>query len=316
MNLISKLNIKTLLKKYSLRPSKRLGQNFLIDKKMLSKIIKAADLSQNDLVLEIGPGLGGITQALAQKVKKVIAVEKDKRLIEALKEVLKDYKNIEIIQGDILKIQGLPLKTASKGCHRGLRPCLRQGRIRESDHWTIHPKEQPLNNPVLKFIKKPYKFIANLPYYITAPTIRMFLESKNPPQEMILLVQKEVGQRICARPPQMNLLAVAIQLYSQPKIISYISKKSFWPQPKVNSAIVKINQIEKPEDINTKKFFKTVKAGFASPRKQLINNLSQGLNLEKGEIKKALAQCRLDTQVRAENLSIDNWKELIKRVSF
>ena len=127
---------------------------------------------------------------------------------------------------------------------------------------------------------------------------------------MVLLIQKEVAQRICAKPPKMSLLAVAVQFYSQPKIISYVSKKSFWPQPKVDSAIIKIGRIKKPKNINIEKFFQVVKAGFSSPRKQLVNNLSQKLNLDREKIKKALTECGLNTQVRAENLSIEDWINL------
>jgi len=258
--------MKNLLKQYNIRPSKRLGQNFLINKKVLQRIIQTANLSKKDIVLEIGPGLGTLTQELAQRAKKVIAVEKDKRMVEILKDVLKDRQNIEIIHGDILK-----------DCIRG----------------TV-----------------PYKIVANIPYYLTSPLIRLFLESKKPPQEMVLLIQKEVAQRICAKPPKMSLLAIAVQFYSQPKIISYVSKKSFWPQPKVDSAIIKIGRIKKPKNINIEKFFQVVKAGFSSPRKQLANNLSQKLNLDREKIKKTLTQCRLDIQVRAENLSIEDWIKL------
>jgi len=277
--------MKNLLKQYNIRPSKRLGQNFLINKKMLQRIIQAANLSKKDIVLEIGPGSGTLTQELAQRVKKVIAIEKDKRMVEILKDALKDYKNVEIIHGDILKIlRDCPSDTVllfQKDCIRG----------------TV-----------------PYKIVANIPYYLTSPLIRLLLESKNPPQEMVLLIQKEVAQRICAKPGKMSLLAIAVQFYSQPKIISYVSKKSFWPQPKVDSAIIKISQIKKPKNINIEKFFQIVKAGFSSPRKQLANNLSQKLNLDREEIKAALTQCHLDIQIRAENLSVEDWTKLYQKL--
>ncbi len=270
-SLINKSITKTLLRKYHLRPSKRLGQNFLISQRALKKIIQTANLSKNDVVLEIGPGLGTITQELAQRAKKVIAIEKDKRMVEILKEILKDYKNVEIIHEDILK----------------------------------------LKFSIFNFqFSNSYKVVANLPHYITSPVLHLFLESQNPPQEMTLFVQKEVAQRICASPPKMNLLAVSVQLYSQPKIISYVSKKSFWPQPKVDSAIIKIAKIKKPKGLNIKRFFQIVKAGFSSPRKQLVNNLAKGLNLKKEEIKKALTQSHLETQARAENLSLEDWLNL------
>ena len=268
-----------MFKKYHFQPSKRLGQHFLISQKALQKIIQTAEISKKDIVLEIGPGLGVLTQELAQRAKKVIAVEKDKRMVEILKDVLKDHRNTEIIHGDILDI------------------------IRDSPSDTVLDSRTVSEGLSLKIV-------ANIPYYLTSPLIRLFLELKTPPQEMVLLIQKEVAQRICAKPPKMSLLAVAVQFYSQPKIISYVSKKSFWPQPKVDSAIIKIGQIKKPKNINQEKFFRIVKAGFASPRKQLINNLSQKLNLDRGKIKKALTQCHLDIQVRAENLSVEDWINL------
>ncbi len=274
-----------MFKKCHLQPSKRLGQHFLISQKALQKIIQTAEISKKDIVLEIGPGLGILTQELAQRAKKVIAVEKDKRMVTRLQETLKDHQNVEIIHNDILKI------------------------LRDSPSDTVLESRTVSEGLSLK----KYKVVANIPYYLTSPLIRLFLESARPPQEMILLIQKEVAQRICAKPPKMSLLAVAVQFYSQPKIISYVSKKSFWPRPKVDSAIIKISQIKKPKNINPEKFFRIVKAGFASPRKQLINNLFQKLNLDRGKIKKALTQCRLDIQVRAENLSVEDWLKLFHR---
>jgi len=254
-------NLKKLLKEHNIEPNKRLGQNFLIDNNIVEKLIKNADIFKDDIILEIGSGLGTLTKEIAKQAKKVITIEKDKKLIEILKEVLRDYENIEIINEDILKYK-LDLKN--------------------------------------------YKIIANIPYYLTSHLIRMFLESNNPPQEMILLMQKEVAQRICTKPPRMNLLSVSVNFYANPKIISYISKNCFWPLPKVDSAIIKINNIKKPEKIDEKKFFQIVKAGFSSPRKQLANNL-QNINIPREQTKKALTQCGLPHQARAQELSVDDW---------
>ena len=239
---MTKTQIRKLLKEYNIRPIKKLGQNFLIDKNITQKIIKTAELSKKDTVLEIGSGLGNITQELAQKAKKVIAIEKDKKLVEILKENLKDCKNVEIIAGDVLKL------------------------VWESD-------SQKVGSPTPNL--KKYKIVANLPFYITSPVIRMFLESDNPPQKMIFLIQKEVAQRICAQ-VKMNLLAVSVQFYAQPKIIHYVSKTCFWPQPDVDSAIIKITprSLRSPTPQkgvgllnnlnNRQKFFQIVKAGFAN----------------------------------------------------
>ena len=256
-----------MVKKQGIRPLKRLGQNFLINKGVLKTIIEAASLSSEDTVLEIGPGTGVLTLALAERAKKIIAVEKDIRMIKVLKETLRDFKNVEIVQGDIRKLS-------------------------------------------LKI--KDYKIVGNLPFYLTAPVIRKFLElSKSQPQTMVLVVQKEVAQRICSKPPRMNLLAVSVQFYAEPKIISYISKKSFWPQPEVDAAIIKITPTA-PSTGERDLFFKIVKAGFSQPRKQLINNLSKGLKMDKEEIRAWLGKNKISPTQRAETLKIEDWLKLTK----
>ncbi|OHA62855.1 MAG: ribosomal RNA small subunit methyltransferase A, partial [Candidatus Wildermuthbacteria bacterium GWA2_46_15] len=242
----------------SLSPQKRLGQNFLWQRGLLNKIVTAADLSDRDLVLEIGPGLGSLTQALAQKAKRVVAIEKDGRLIPILSETLRDLGNVEIILGDALKLNWPP------SMPRGQR----------------------------------YKLVANLPYYITQPIIRRFLEAENPPELMVLLLQKEVAQRICAQPPKMSLLAVSVQLYADVKIIDYVSKKAFWPKPKVDGAIIKLKTQSVKRKVNEKLFFEIVRAGFSQPRKQLLNNLSKSLNLSREEVLVWLSKNKISPQRR------------------
>ncbi len=269
MNLTSPKEIKELLAKYHAQPSKRMGQNFLISQDVLTTIITAAELGQNDTVLEIGPGIGTLTQALAREVKKVIAVEKDTTMIEILKETLRDDTNVEIIPANIL-----------------------------------HYKPEAKN----------YKVVANIPYYITSPVIRKFLELESRetrPSEIILMVQKEVAQRICSTPPNMSLLAVSVQLYAKVKIISYVSKKCFWPSPNVDSAIIKIWDIQNPKT-DVKQFFTIVKAGFSHPRKQLVNNLAtlkhaNGVTLDKSTITEWLAKNNIKKNQRAETLNIQDW---------
>jgi len=273
MNLTSIKDIKDLIKRCDIRPSKGLGQNFLINKAAVKKVIAAAELSNKDTVLEVGPGLGVLTRELGGKVGKVIAVEKDPKMVEILKETLRDFGNIEVIQEDILKLK--------------------------------------LQTP------KQYKIVANLPFYLTAPVIRKFLESENPPASMVLVVQKEVGQRICAKVPDMSILAVSVQVYSEPKIISYISKKSFWPQPKVDSVIIKIAPIAKPI-LAMDLFFKIVKAGFSQPRKQLTNNLSNlelnRVKLNKEKAREWLLKNNIQPSQRAETLTVDDWIKLTKSI--
>ncbi len=244
----------------------------------MKKIIDAANLIPQDIILEIGPGIGTLTQELAKRAKKVIAVEKDQKLVEIIKETLKEPGNVKIIKGDVLKIQFSKLKTQN------------------------------------------YKVVGNLPFYLTAPLIRKFLERKKSPKEMILLVQKEVGQRVCAQPPNMNLLAVSVQFYAKPEIVSHISRKSFWPQPKVDSVIMKIapkKLAASPEFIDI--FFKIVKAGFSQPRKQLINNLLQlslptrnQRRIKREKIKDWLLKNNILPEQRAETLTVKDWVNLTR----
>jgi len=270
-------NVQKLLKNYGIRPSKKMGQNFLIDEKTFDKILKVADLSKNDIVLEIGPGIGNLTAKLAQKAKKVLAIEKDKKMCEILKKELKNQniENVQIINEDILKINYDFITRWFNGCD--------------------------------------YKLVSNLPYYVASAVIRKFLEFKKSPKLMILMIQKEVAQRICAKPTKMSLLAVSVQFYARPKIVSYVSKKSFWPEPKVDSSIIKIIPLKtKASKIFTEKFFKIVKAGFSHPRKQLTNNLAKELKLEKEGIKRWLLEKNIEPSQRAETLSVENWKKLTK----
>ena len=280
INLFSAKAIKTILKKHHIRPCKKMGQNFLIDRNIAEKIINCADISKNDIILEIGPGLGSLTQELAKKAGAVIGIEKDKKMSLILKETLKEFKNVKIVNSDILKISNL----------------------------------QNLINQKKENKRKNFKIVANLPYCIASKIIRKFLEYKNPPKTMVLLVQKEVAQRICAKPPKMNLLAVSVQFYAQPEIISYLSKNCFWPIPKIDSAIIKITPIKNKfqNQIPSQLFFRIVKAGFSYPRKQLANNLSKKLKLNKKEIKNLFLKADINPSQRAESLSVDNWIDLTK----
>src|SRR3989344_3180155 len=185
------------------KQKKYLGQHFLKNKKILEEMARAAELSKKDIVLEVGPGRGTLTEILAARAKKVIAVEKDRDLIPVLREKFRDYKNAEIIEGDILA--------------KAVKP------------------------PLGGLTAKSYKIVANIPYYITSRFLRIFLSnSKVRPKLMVLMLQKEVAERICAKPPRMSLLALSVQLYAKPEIIRRVSKGQFSPPPKVDSAIIKI----------------------------------------------------------------------------
>ncbi len=290
-------------------PKKSLGQNFLINAGVLEKIVSAAELSPNDTVLEIGPGTGNLTKLLSEKVRstnsgqagRVIAVEKDHRLIGELKEKFKNT-NVEVIEGDIL-------------------------------NFTIESLMKiPRLNLVIQGLTL-YKVVANIPYYITSHLLKTIFEEWPRPELIILTVQKEVAQRIVAKPPNMNLLALSVQLYSDVKIICYVSRGSFRPTPKVDSAIIKLTPhqtiplttIKKgggfgtgqaPHDqltlTNHEIFFKLIKAGFSGKRKQLINNLAKNFGMIKDDLFKIFKELDIRHDVRAENLSLSQWTELSK----
>lgn len=252
-----------------IKPNKRLGQNFLKDKGVVKKILKAADLKPNDTILEIGPGFGILTKELIKTVKKVIAIEKDKRLADSLREDLKEYNNVKIVNEDILK-----------------------------------------NNYKLPTIN--YKLVANLPFNIASAVIRKLLEEKNKPKEMILMVQKEVGQKITAKPPRMSILSVSVQVYAEAKILFYVPKEYFQPKPKVDATVIKITPWGKPGLLQKELFFKIVRGGFSSPRKQITNNLSKELNTDKENTINWLRQNNINPNQRAETLTVEDWKNLTK----
>ncbi len=284
MDLASKREIVELLEKHQTKPIKGLGQNFLINKEALKKIILLVEPESN--VVEIGPGIGTLTKELSKKSKKIIAIEKDKKMVEILKKTLKNFKNIKIVSEDILKISNSQL-------------CLLYRN-------NFNHKNQPISD---------YSVISNLPYYIAAAIIRKFLETKKPPKKMVLTIQKELAQRICSSPPKMNILAVSVQFYADCKIIFNISKNSFWPQPKVDSSIIEIiPQNYFYNETFRNNFFNVVKAGFSRPRAQLLNNISKKLKLEKKDVKKKLLKLNIDPKQRAETIKINEWINLTKNL--
>ncbi len=253
----------------------KLGQNFLNNRAVIDKIIQSADLSSDDFVLEIGPGKGILTEKLAENSRQVIAVEIDRELLPTLQSRFANQSNVQIIHADILKIN--------------LPELLRENKISS------------------------YKLIANIPYYITAKIIRLFLETKIPPTEIILMVQKEVAEQIVAKPGRMSKLAVSIQYYAQPEILFTVDKKNFTPEPKVDSAVIKISDFQQTKREFSDKFFRIVRAGFCARRKTLLNNLSNSLHLPKNEIAEKLKLADLSANSRAQELSVEDWKKLTKQ---
>jgi 16S rRNA (adenine1518-N6/adenine1519-N6)-dimethyltransferase len=273
---LPRLNVPKLLKRYDLRPSKGLGQNFLEDDQALQKIVAAADLKPKEAVLEIGPGLGSLTRYLAISARSVTAIELDRKLFPALESVLAPYKNIQLIQGDILK-----------------------------------------TNPADLVSETGYVVVANIPYNITSAVIRHLLEAELKPSRVVLTVQKEVAERICATPGKMSLLALSVQVYGKPVLGELIPSEAFYPQPKVDSAVLCIGLYPQPV-IPTDKldiFFTIIKAGFSQKRKTLRNALSGGLRIAPAEAEKMLHDADIDPKRRAETLSLEEWGRLVDEYS-
>lgn len=277
------LNIPNLLKKYGLRPQKSLGQNFLQDTTALQYIVRAGDVSAGDFVLEIGPGLGSLTRYLAQAAQHVTAVELDRALIPALKSILAPYDNVRIVQGDILTLDPANLIFLSEAS--------------ESDYH--------------------YLVIANIPYYITSALIRHLLEADVPPARMVLTLQYEVAQRICASPKDMSLLALSVQVYGDPQIVARIPAGAFYPPPKVDSAVVRVDLHAQPfvPRASLQTFFRLVKAGFSQRRKTLRNALSGGLGWRKDRVEALLHTAGIDAMRRAQSLSLEEWGDLVQAFS-
>ncbi|MEW5827688.1 MAG: 16S rRNA (adenine(1518)-N(6)/adenine(1519)-N(6))-dimethyltransferase RsmA [Chloroflexota bacterium] len=270
------LNAAAVLRRFGLRPDKKLGQNFLQDDGALKKIIAAAEIGPGESVLEIGPGVGSLTRYLALAASRVTAVELDTRLLPALQSVVAPYENVTVIQGDILKFPPAELK-----------------------------------------LGEDYLVVANIPYNITSAILRHLLENEARPRRVILTIQREVAERVCAGPGEMSLLALSVQVYGQPSIAAHIPAGAFFPAPNVDSAVLKIEILPEPrlpfDRLET--FFKLTRAGFSQKRKTLRNSLSAGLGIKPSEAESMLARAGIDPQRRAETLSIDEWGELVKETA-
>lgn len=273
----------------SIPPKKSLGQNFLVDGAHLARIVAAADLAPTDLVLEIGPGHGVLTQPLAEQAAGVAAVELDDRLIAPLLATFSTRANVMILHGDILELDpGTVIDTLA--AHLAAASCL---------------------PPSIPAQQTPYKVVANLPYYITSAVLRQLLETGRPPDKLVVLVQLEVAQRICAMPGHMSLLAVSVQYYAKPHFVHKVPAGAFRPAPKVDSAILVLDRRTTPAvSVAPEPFFRIVRAGFGQKRKQLLNSLAAGLSIPKDTVKPALNHANIDPTRRAETLTLTEWESL------
>ena len=272
-----------LLRHFDLQARKGLGQHFLIDEEVLKLITLAAELTPTDVIMEIGPGLGVLTKELAKQGGWVVTIELDSKLAAILKQTLASFNNVTIINEDILRIDPAALL-----------------------------EEQKARFPPAIGSPFSYKVVANLPYYITSPVLRHFLETSVKPQIMVVMVQKEVAEVIVAKPGQMSLLSISVQFYGEPTIISYVPAQCFYPAPEVDSAILKINLYSQPavEVADNESFFGLVRAGFTAARKQIGNSLAQGLGLPKAEVLSLLEKASIVPQRRAETLTLGEWARL------
>lgn len=279
---MAKNNTLDVIKKHNLRLTKSLGQNFLNDDNVVKKIVDAADLDKDTLVLEIGPGIGSMTRELAQRAAGVVAIEIDKHLIPALHDNLSEYSNIDIINNDVMK----------------------------ADVSAI------ISEYMVKYNAKSIKVVANLPYYITTPIIMRFLEEVSGIDAMVFMVQKEVAQRMVSGPgtKDYGALSVAVQFYCNPRIIFDVPPHCFIPQPEVHSTIIRLDILKEPSvKVDDKElYFKVVKASFGQRRKTLVNGLSNAgfLKKDKEQLKQILEGMGLKENVRGEVLSVQQFGEL------
>jgi len=277
LKLTSPSTIRYIMDKYGFRFSKSLGQNFLIDEGTVNRIVANAEVGPNDMVLEIGPGIGVMTQVLAAHAEKVVAVEIDSSLLPVLNETLEGLDNVEVVHGDILDVD--------------VRALLKE-----------------------HFGDRKPKVVANLPYYVTTPILMRFLEERLPVSEIVVMIQKEVAERMTASPSTKayGSLSIAVQYYCEAAVVQKVPPTVFMPQPSVESLVIRLKLREKPcvELINPDFFFKVVKAAFGQRRKTLLNALSAGLSLPKDRILEVLESVEIAPNLRGEALTIEAFARL------
>jgi len=322
--------IKKILAENATWAKKNYGQHFLVDENILSEIVEAADIQSNDVIVEVGPGLGVLTEKLLEKAGQVFAIEAD----EFLAGYLEKRFNSNVIASEREAIY-------QADCH-GLRP-------RNDKNLTLIKGDglKVLDSMEFKknVLSKNYKFVANIPYSITSKLLRILLENEYPPTSITCLVQKEVAERIIAKPGSMSLLSLSVQYYGEPKIIAKVPAGAFWPPPKIESAILKISNIKHSQarelpnledssrpasgqtELNKqdkfriesgmtegKQVFRIARMGFSSKRKTLVNNLVGGLRIAKEEAIDIIKSVGLNENIRAQELSVEQWQKLANKL--
>jgi 16S rRNA (adenine1518-N6/adenine1519-N6)-dimethyltransferase len=273
---LAPLNVSQLLTRFKIKPDKRLGQNFLVEQAVLEQVVAVAEIKKDDHILEIGPGLGSLTRLLAERGKRVVAVELDTMLFPVLEFTLAAYQNVKLVQGDILAFD--------------------PARLMENTGYVV---------------------VANIPYYITSALIRHLLEASLKPKLLVLTIQQEVAERICAKPGDLSLLALSVQVYGKPRITLQIPAAAFYPQPKVDSAVVSVDLYEQPviPDQLIDLFFRMAKAGFSQKRKNLRNSLSAGMQWSTGQAESVLREAGIAADRRAQTLNLAEWQQLTEVTS-
>ena len=276
--------VRAALRQLDLRPSKGMGQNFLTDADVLATIVDAAGLDASQTVIEVGPGLGVLTWELLQRAGTVVSVELDRRLAERLRAEFAHYRNFSLVESDVLRVTPAAILSAAAA-------------------------------------QSPYRLIANIPYAITAPILRHFLEAPDPPERSVLLVQWEVAERVCARAGDLSVLAHAVQFYSTPSIVSRVPAAAFWPAPAVDSAVLRLERRIPPTvaDNDVPGLFRLIRAGHLHARKQLGNALpaglkAQGLDLPRDTVLHLLAAADIAATRRAETVTLPEWITLHTRL--
>jgi len=273
MKILTPTQLQELCAVYGLTPSKKYGQNYLVQGKPIEEMIAAAGVVGEDTIVEVGPGFGVLTLGVAPLAKHIVAFEIERKLEGYWEEKQKEFKNIEVVWGNAL--QKLEEKSAD--------------------------------------FPKGYKVMANLPYQITSKVLRTVLELENKPAIVTVMVQKEVADRICAKPGDLSLLAVSVQYFGEPRVVTKVSKGNFWPEPRVDSAVIHVDLSktavhETGEEQDN--FFALVRAGFSSKRKQAWRNIAQGLGYDGAQVKKALHDIAGNEKIRAQELSVMQWREV------
>lgn len=271
------------MKRYGVRPRKGLGQHFLVSRTHLARIVAAAEIGPEDTVLEVGPGLGVLTDSLAARANRVVAVEIDPSMRAILAKTLRGHENVEVVPADILKADPAALIDA---------PSQASGRLAH------------------------YKVVANLPYNITSAVLRHLLEARVQPERAVVMVQREVADRITAGPGDMSILAVSVQFYAAPAQVTTVPAGAFYPRPKVDSAVLRLDVYDEPpvQVSDAKLFFRVVRAGFGQKRKQLRNSLAAGLAVSRDDAGQVLVAAGIDPSRRAQTLTLEEWARLTAEV--